>query len=115
METDFTAVLVALIAATAAGTGSYWAATRSQKKQPEDRDAVITETVERVLKIVRAELEECMAARDEERARFELERQEYEEREEHWKRQIANLKGRVSKLERQLRDAGITPVNGDSE
>lgn len=113
------AIIVAAIAGIVSLASAYFAATRSQRKQPEDRDAVIAETTERVLRLVRAELEECLKIRDVERITHEaeldalthlLEKMQADRKQDNDR--ITSLKGRVTKLERQLRALGHEPENG---
>lgn len=90
--------IVAAVAALASAGGAYITATRSRRKQPEDRESIIAQTAERVVTMLRAELEDCLNRRRDLEgrvARLEVENED--------------LRDHVASLEHELRRLGGTP------
>ena len=87
--------VVAVVGAAGAGASAWFAATRSQRKQPEDRQQVIAETAELVVTMLRDELKDCLERREElERSVGRLEGDQEELRQ-----RVAALEAEVRRLD----------------
>src|SRR3990167_2643428 len=89
----------ALVVAPAAGIITAWLA---RKKTPEDRESIVTATVEKVLGLVNAQLDDCERTKKEMRADFDATRTHLEE-------ELAALhagaivdRGRIGRLEAEV-------------
>lgn len=98
--------IVAIVAIPVAIIGSYITARISRKKEPEDRDSIIAETTERVVKIVTGQLEQALATLERcEKVRADLEGH------------IKRANNRITRLEREVHRLGGDPskINGGGE